>query len=1236
MRSFSVLALILSSLAAGGPRALSAQTVTVDKTSLIFSAQNQGAAVSEPLQVTSSAGAVQFSVFSNENTSPIWLKVSLPGTPSGAVANGVTPATVTVTADPTGLSPGNYTSSLSLFGAGSSSPVTVNVAFAVSTIGVSPSSVTFAPYTQGGNIPQLQSITLSGTGSYTTVASTQTGGLWLSVTPASGNAPGAIFASLNAAVLTGLATGTYQGSITVTPVGSVNNTPIVIPVTLNVLPTPPVTANPTSVIFNVQQGGTGNIASQPLTIATTPGQPLTFSVQSSVASGPNWITVNPSSGTTDATSGMAQVAIGYSLAGLTVGNSYKGTITLITPGGTPTSTSIPVTLNYSSSALLNVPTNTLNFFSELGGGAPADQTVNVTATSGTLSYAISQSTNSAWLSVPNAGNTSAPFTVHVNPTGLGAGTFTATINVTSAVAGSVPQQIPVVLKVSNDPFLATNVNATAGLSFPFQIGQPVPAAQMLKLSSSTGVPLTFTATPATTNCGNNWLLLNGGSTAVSGTTDATVGVSIATTGLTAGTCTGSISVAGTVVSTGAAAVNSPLTIPVTVVVASTPMLVTTPASLSFAAPVGGQSPASQSIALSSTSGTDVLNYNITGVSGTSNGITWLFAGPTSGTTATGNALSINIFSGSLSAGTYNGTVTLAATTAGGAAVANSPVTIPVTLQVTAGSLTLSSTSLNFTYTIGASSPPSQTVTVGSSTGNALAYSATASSSPTSWLSVTPTSGSTNGSGTLTVSVDSTKLTTAGTYNGSISVISPSAGSSQNINVTVVVSPGTISAPTTTLTFTQVAGGSAPAAQTIAVTGSPSSLTFSVTSSTVPAGGTWLTVTPATGTTPATVSVSVNAGSLAVGQYSGQVVITSSGATGSPITVPVVLNVTNATPATVTPTSLTFSYIVGQSVPAAQSLTVNSPSAILITVSAQSAGAWLQVTPTQSTAPTTLSVSVSPSTLSASATPYTGTITISSPNLLNPVTIPVSLTVSAIPTPVVNAIINAASNSTGALAPGEIVSIYGTGIGPATPAYLQVSNGTVTSITGNTRVLFDGVAAPVTYASAVQTNAIVPYGVAGRTSTNIQVEYLGVQSAAINYNVAATAPGIFSLNQSGTGPGATLNQDGITVNSPSAPAAKGSVVAVYMTGEGQTSPGGTNGTVTPTNGSGLKKPLLGVTAAVGGLPATVLYAGSAPGLVSGVMQVNLQIPASAPSGGAVPLQIIVGNSTTQGGITISVQ
>ena len=95
----------------------------------------------------------------------------------------------------------------------------------------------------------------------------------------------------------------------------------------------------------------------------------------------------------------------------------------------------------------------------------------------------------------------------------------------------------------------------------------------------------------------------------------------------------------------------------------------------------------------------------------------------------------------------------------------------------------------------------------------------------------------------------------------------------------------------------------------------------------------------------------------------------------------------------------------------------------------------------------------------------------------------------------------------------------------------------------------------------------------------------------------------------------------------------------MTGEGQTDPQGADGAIVPALVSALKKPVLPVTATIGGLPATVAYAGSAPGLVSGVMQVNLVIPATVATGVAVPIVITVGVSTTQTGAnaaTVAIQ
>jgi len=454
-----------------------------------------------------------------------------------------------------------------------------------------------------------------------------------------------------------------------------------------------------------------------------------------------------------------------------------------------------------------------------------------------------------------------------------------------------------------------------------------------------------------------------------------------------------------------------------------------------------------------------------------------------------------------------------------------------------------------------------------------------------------------------------------------------------VPVSLTVNGGTISATPATLNFTQATGVST--AQNISVSGTPGALSFTATAATT-SGGNWLTVSPASGTTPGTVSVTASAGTLAVGTYNGTVTITSSGATGSPISIPVSLNVVAAQTLAVSPSTLSFSAIVNQPSPSAQTASVTSSATgtgFTAAATTASGGNWLTVSPTSGVTPTQLTVSVATQSLAAGN--YTGTITINSPNAAAPVTLTVNLTVSSIPTPVITAVQNAASYALGGLSPGENVYIAGTGIGPATLTVATPnSSGAYPTTLGNTQVFFGTVAAPILYVSATATSVMVPYEVAGHPTTSVTVVYSGVTSAASVYNVASTAPGIYTLNQSGTGPGAILNQN-YSVNGSSAPAAKGSVVAVYMTGEGTTSPASTDGILAPTNGTGLNKPIANVTATVGGVPATVDYAGSAPGIIYGVMQVNITIPATAPDGNDA-IVITVGGVQTQAGVTVSVQ
>jgi uncharacterized protein (TIGR03437 family) len=250
-------------------------------------------------------------------------------------------------------------------------------------------------------------------------------------------------------------------------------------------------------------------------------------------------------------------------------------------------------------------------------------------------------------------------------------------------------------------------------------------------------------------------------------------------------------------------------------------------------------------------------------------------------------------------------------------------------------------------------------------------------------------------------------------------------------------------------------------------------------------------------------------------------------------------------------------------------------------------------------------------------------------------VPVTTIVTAGPAtpPSLGSIVNAASQIPAAVAPGEILTIYGFGAGPSnTAGFTLNSSGTVATSLNGAQVLFDGNPAPMIYGSAYQANVIVPYEVASQSTTTIALQYGGVSSAAWSVPVAASAPGIFTLGATGLGQAAVLNQDG-SVNGASNPAARGSIIQIYATGEGQTSPPGVTGSVI---GTDLKKPVLPVTAIVGGQNAVVQYAGSAGDSIAGLLQVNVVVPQGVTPGAVVPIVVSVGGILSQSGATIAVQ
>jgi uncharacterized protein (TIGR03437 family) len=235
-------------------------------------------------------------------------------------------------------------------------------------------------------------------------------------------------------------------------------------------------------------------------------------------------------------------------------------------------------------------------------------------------------------------------------------------------------------------------------------------------------------------------------------------------------------------------------------------------------------------------------------------------------------------------------------------------------------------------------------------------------------------------------------------------------------------------------------------------------------------------------------------------------------------------------------------------------------------------------------------------------------------------------------PVIGSTVNAGSMAGGAVAPGEIVTIFGSSLGPATPAGLQLgASGAVATTLSDVQVLFDGTPAPLVYVSSGQVSAVIPLRVDGRSTTDLVVSNGGQTSSTSTLAVSGSAPGVFTMDSSGSGAGAILNQDG-TLNSSVNPASPGSVVVLFLTGAGETDPPGTEGMLSTDVLATLALP---VSVAIGGEPAQVIYAGSVPGLIAGVAQVNVVVPEGV-SLGEVPVIVRIGNVTSQSGVTLSVQ
>ncbi len=552
------------------------------------------------------------------------------------------------------------------------------------------------------------------------------------------------------------------------------------------------------------------------------------------------------------------------------------------------------------------------------------------------------------------------------------------------------------------------------------------------------------------------------------------------------------------------------------------------------------------------------------------------------------------------------------------------------LAQTTPTVSVTPAALNFSYVIGNALPAAQTASVRITPASLAPYTAT---NVQPWLIVSPPSGVLPAS--LSVQVNPTSLS-VGVYTDTITV-----------DVTGVASPVTVAV---TLTVAAPSSGITPTPLTMSFSSPPTSSTGTITltttgapvSFTVTAGAKWMTVTPAAGVVlpgqefPLTVTVNSTGLAPQATPYTGKVTIvpstsgSGSSSTGSQnVTVGYTVNtaaptITSFFPATLpvssTPVTLTIrgTGFYSATLAGLTGLTAPLPTKVL------NSNALLATIPaSELAAPGTLALFVQnpPPGGSSSTT-----------------SVPVA------DTPALDAAVDAASYTpVNTVSPGELVTLFGANIGPITPAGMTTTTpGYVDTTLSGVSVTVDGIAAPMLYVSRTQVSIQIPFEVTPGANKQIALNNGGSAAPNLAVTVAATNPAIFTANGSGAGQAAALNYNSVTtaysLNSIANPALIGGTVVLYLTGAGDYDTGGSTTSLVTAELLPLASPpptfASPPVVTIGGVNASVTYAGAVPGSLLGLVQLNVQIPTGASTGNASPVSVAIGGVTTQTGITLA--
>lgn len=608
------------------------------------------------------------------------------------------------------------------------------------------------------------------------------------------------------------------------------------------------------------------------------------------------------------------------------------------------------------------------------------------------------------------------------------------------------------------------------------------------------------------------------------------------------------------------------------------------------------------------------------------------------------------------------------------------------------------TALNFTYQVNSATlPKAQTITITLPASlSSQTMVAVAASNPQGWLSVTPASGRTPL--VLTATVNPTTLD-PGNHSGTITIDTTTpTGHPAVVAVTIAISspPSTIKVNTLTLAYSYVTGAPLPGALEVDVSSSGSdAIAFSVTAAnaSTTGGGTgatktpvWLRVNqsglPASLTTSGVafsgsvtqIFVSLDPAALATldpisSPFNGTITVAptnaATGSTNSSAVVAVTLQVSPGPPTLrpvvplfpdtipATPATDPVITIYGDNFFGTTGVTIQQTGNLPITLNPT----WL--------GRTVMQVKVNASYLSVAAV---WTLTVLN---ANQPPISTSFTVTDPAVPIITSVVNSASflptaiQSVGAnpvpvagtsISPREIISIFGRNLGPpavtpVTPAgtpplYPTVAGTVIVDFLVGPTLTATAYSAPLIMVSGTQINCVVPKEVDGTVGPVTVRVSNGVMTPEFPVTVVPQDPGVFTFGGVGQGQAAVLNFDSttgsFTVNSSTGAAARRSAVSIFVTGVGDLDPLAlvANGAVAPASPILLAANPANIHVDIDGQPAVVTYAGTSPGAVAGLVQINAIVPLSSRAGGTIPVTVSIGTAVlarrSQPGVTMAVK